>query len=54
MSRQLLRDYGARARGEEENGFTFGRLHALEEARGEAAVRDFEVAWRRIRTKSWY
>jgi CHAD domain-containing protein len=54
VSRALLREYGARARGEAENGFTFGRLHALEEARGEAAVRDFEVAWRRIRTKSWF
>jgi CHAD domain-containing protein len=54
VSRALLRDYGARARGTEENGFTFGRLHALEEARAEAAVRDFEVAWRRVRTKSWF
>jgi CHAD domain-containing protein len=54
VSRQLLRDYGARARGAEENGFTFGRLHALEEARGEASVRDFELAWKRIRTKSWF
>ncbi|WP_107771236.1 CHAD domain-containing protein [Nocardioides sediminis] len=53
VSRALLREYGAQAHGEAENGFTFGRLHALEEARGEAAVRDFEKAWRRIRTKSW-
>ena len=31
--RQLLRDLGVRAHLAGENGFTFGRLHALEEAR---------------------
>ena len=38
------------------NGFTLGRLHALEEARAAAAVADFERAWadvkdRRIRKR---
>ena len=43
MSRRVLREYGVRAHLSGENGFTFGRLHALEEARAGAARRDFEA-----------
>jgi CHAD domain-containing protein len=45
MSRRVLRDYGVRAHLSGENGFTFGRLHALEQARAAAAVQEFETAW---------
>ena len=38
MSRRVLRDYGVRAHLSGENGFTFGRLHALEQARATSAV----------------
>jgi len=48
MTRQVLREYGVRAYLGGENGFTFGRLHALEEARSEVARRDFEAAWRAV------
>ncbi len=51
MSRRLLRDFGARAHVGGQNGFTFGRLHALEEARGQVAVREFEDAWTRLNLK---
>ena len=51
MSRRVLRDHGARAHLEGRNGFTFGRLHALEEARGAANVRDFETAWEQLPTR---
>jgi CHAD domain-containing protein len=33
VARATLRDIAVRANGEGENGFTFGRLHGLEEAR---------------------
>jgi CHAD domain-containing protein len=45
VSRERLREYGVRAHGNGENGFTFGRLHALEQSRGDAAERVFEAAW---------
>jgi len=48
MSRQVLREYGARAHVEGHNGFTYGRLHMLEEARAEGAVREFDDAWARL------
>ncbi len=51
MSRRVLRDYGARAHVAGQNGFTYGRLHMLEEANAEAAVRDFEDAWRQLSLK---
>jgi CHAD domain-containing protein len=41
---------GARADGEDT--FTYGRLHALEEARAHATERDFERLWRAARTSS--
>ena len=38
VARQVLRDLGVRAHLAGENGFTFGRLHALEEAHAAAAT----------------
>lgn len=52
MTRQVLREYGVRAYLSGENGFTFGRLHALEEARAESARRDFEAAWEDVPRKN--
>ncbi len=51
VAREKLREYGAQTQLSGENGFTFGRLHALEQARDDAAVRDFEKAWGRVRHK---
>ena len=52
MARQRLREYGARAHANGENGFTFGRLHALEEWRADETERDFEKAWGRFPRKN--
>lgn len=41
VTRELCRRFGVIALAEGENGFTFGRLHALEQARAEAAERTF-------------
>jgi CHAD domain-containing protein len=38
VTRQVLLELGARGHRAGENGFTFGRLHALEQVRAEAAV----------------
>ena len=46
-----LPDHAARAHIAGRNGFTFGRLHAQEEQRGTATVRDFEAAWDQLPTK---
>jgi CHAD domain-containing protein len=52
VARHQLREYGAQTHLNGENGFTFGRLHALEQARAEDAERRFTEAWDRIpRTK---
>jgi CHAD domain-containing protein len=51
MSRRVLRDHGARAHVEGHNGFTYGRLHRLEETRAEEAVREFDDAWSRMSLK---
>ena len=48
MSRRFLREQGARMHVAGMNGFTLGRLHALEEAHAAAAVDDFEHALRRV------
>jgi CHAD domain-containing protein len=45
VARQVLRDLGVRAHLSGENGFTFGRLHALEEAGAERCVADYEDAY---------
>jgi CHAD domain-containing protein len=41
LTRALLRELGVQAHLDGDNGFTFGRLHALEEARGEAALGEY-------------
>ena len=38
-------EYGAHTQANGENGFTFGRLHALEDVRAAAAVLEFQAAW---------
>lgn len=41
LTRALLRELGVQAHLDGDNGFTFGRLHALEEARGDAAFAEY-------------
>ncbi|SNR61804.1 CYTH and CHAD domain-containing protein [Blastococcus mobilis] len=41
VTRELCRRFGVVAFAQGENAFTFGRLHALEQARAERAVREF-------------
>lgn len=48
MSRRFLREQGARTHLDGMNGFTLGRLHAIEEARAAAAAEDFEPAWAHV------
>lgn len=52
-----LRELGAAGHGKGENGFTFGRLHALEQARAQAAVErwpDARQALSRRRLRRWF
>jgi CHAD domain-containing protein len=42
LTRALLRELGVQAHLDGDNGFTFGRLHALEEARGDAALEEYQ------------
>ena len=49
MSRRFLREHGARMHLDGMNGFTLGRLHAIEEARAAAATEDFEHAWAHVK-----
>lgn len=51
VARHKLREYGAATHLSGENGFTFGRLHALEQARADAAEAAFQAAWDEISTK---
>jgi CHAD domain-containing protein len=44
LSRRVLRELGVQAHLDGDNGFTFGRLHALEEAAGSAALAAYEEA----------
>jgi CHAD domain-containing protein len=56
VSRVLLRELGVAAHLAGENGFSFGRLHGLEELRAERAEREFEQAWAELDRKkvlSW-
>ena len=46
VTRQYLRRMGASAGAAGENGFTYGRLHALEEAHAKAAEEHFAHAWK--------
>jgi CHAD domain-containing protein len=45
VARQRLRELGMQAHLAGENAFTFGRLHALEQARAERAESDFAALW---------
>ena len=45
VARAALRDLGVRLHLGGENAFTLGRLHALEQVSGDAAIDDFERAW---------
>ena len=45
VSRGFLRRLGAGSARSGANGFTYGRLHALEEKRGETARKQFRKAW---------
>jgi CHAD domain-containing protein len=51
VARATLREYGARTHLGGENGFTFGRLHALEQARAHEAEARFGAAWDRFPPK---
>lgn len=55
VARVTLRELGAKAYLEHENGFTFGRLHALEEARAERLVEQYPSTLDRLpkRLGSW-
>lgn len=43
LTRELLRELGVLAHLGGDNGFTFGRLHAFEDARGEAALVEYRT-----------
>lgn len=56
VARRRLREYAVQAHLAGENGFTFGRLHALEEWRAEEARQAFRKAWKktpRRRIRRW-
>jgi CHAD domain-containing protein len=48
VARHLLADLGGRAFRSGEGGFTYGRLHAREEARAERAEAEFRKAWKKF------
>ena len=57
VARQKLREYGAQTHDGVENGFTFGRLHALEQSRADEAERRFEAAWQDLphrKLRRWF
>jgi CHAD domain-containing protein len=51
VARAALRDLGARIHLDGDNAFTIGRLHALEQARGDKALTEFEAAWAALSNK---
>jgi CHAD domain-containing protein len=51
FARQWLREYGVRAHLAGDNAFSYGRLHALEQWRGDAAEAEFTASWRRLPSK---
>jgi len=56
-TRQVLRELGARCHVSGRNGFTFGRLHGLEQARAEAASGQWSVAHAAVtrrRLRRWF
>ena len=57
VARQALREYGVSAHLAGENAFTFGRLHALEQARADQAERAFRKAWKALphtKVRDWF
>jgi CHAD domain-containing protein len=56
LTRPVLRQLGVQAHLDGDNGFTFGRWHGLEQARGAAALEAYQHARRRVEKKkvrSW-
>jgi CHAD domain-containing protein len=51
VAQHTLREYGIQAHLGGENAFTFGRLHAREQARAVKAERRFDAAWRDLRRR---
>ncbi|WP_426998131.1 CHAD domain-containing protein [Pseudarthrobacter sp. N5] len=51
VTRELLRDLGATAHSEGANGFSYGRLHVIEQQRGSDARAQFLLAWAQFRPK---
>jgi CHAD domain-containing protein len=51
VARQRLRELAMQAHLDGDNAFTFGRLHALEQARAEGVETEFADAWRTFRHK---
>jgi CHAD domain-containing protein len=51
VTRELLLDLGARAHSEGANGFSYGRLHAIQQQRGSDSEAQFLLAWARFRPK---
>jgi CHAD domain-containing protein len=51
VARVQLEELGARASRTGEDGFTYGRLHAKEEARAAAAEAEFNKAWKKFRRR---
>ena len=53
VARTVLRDMGARAHLDGDNGFSFGILHGLEEARAVELEADFVTAWKALPGKQF-
>jgi CHAD domain-containing protein len=51
VARAYLREQGVRAHLEAQNGFTYGRLHALQDAAADRAADDFTRAWKSVPSK---
>jgi CHAD domain-containing protein len=51
VARQTLRELGAQAYLHDENGFTFGRLHALEQARAAELMARYPAELDRLPTR---
>jgi CHAD domain-containing protein len=51
VARAALRELGVRIYLDGENAFTIGRLHALEQTRGDEAIEEFESAWSALSDK---
>jgi len=51
VARAALRELGVRMYLDGDNAFTIGRLHALEQTRGDEAIEQFESAWATLSEK---